>query len=201
MLKKFVSNALLSVVMDKDARQKLQDRQSSGATASKPAKSAKPGARSNQTKSEATSGEDVVDTIAQALAEARAEVSGERKSPERPAQGSLQSKRTPPVTPAPRPSAPSASPAQPQARESTPERERLIQEAMAIHRQKEHVLNDLDPAMREKLTVMAMYAMDPDSLPPEARAQAKADAEAEGLVDEIGGKARAGKKRPAPPRK
>lgn len=197
MLKKFVSNALLSVVMDKEARQKLQDRRS-GEPA--PEKTGKAASRSRKTGADDSSGEDVVDTIAQALAEARAEVSGKKKTASRPAQGSLQSKRAPAPDQAPRPSRPSA-PAAPAKRESTPERERLIQEAMAIHRQKSHILDDLDPEMREKLMVMAMYAMDPESLPPETRAQAKADAEAEGLVDEIGGNPRPLKKRTTPPRK
>lgn len=202
MLKKLVSNALLSVVMDKDARQKLKDRRTDDSAPNKPSQPGKSSKPSRKTPDRVTSGEDVVDTIAEALAEARAEVSGKKKpSAERPAEGSLQEKRSRP----PAPSATTSPPRRPaDKRPSTPERERLIQEAMAIHRQKSHVLDDLDPEAREKLMVMAMYAMDPDSLPPEARAQAKADAEADGLVDgrvdEIGGNARTKKKRPLPPR-
>lgn len=205
MLKKFVSNALLSVVMDKDARRKLKDRRGdapAGDGGDKAYQQGKPKGNVPRKAARAdTSGEDVVDTIAEALAEARAEVSGKKHKAERPAAGSLASKRAPAVERPPTPSAPPRPKTAPAGkRETTPERERLIQEAMTIHREKSHILDDLAPETREKLMVMAMYAMDPDSLPPAARAQAKADAEAEGLVDEIGG-ARQKKKRPAPPRK
>jgi len=168
MIKKFVSNALLSIVMDKDARKKLQNKNPKAATTPKTGTTGKP----RQPLPDNASGEDVVETIAQALAEARAEVSGKPRVPRK-------AKRTRSVAPAP-------------ARKSTatPEREQLIQQAMAIHREKSHVLDELDPALREKLMVMAMYAMDPSTLPPDVRKKAKTEAEAEtgaqGLVDDIG---------------
>ncbi|MBC8238998.1 MAG: hypothetical protein H8E30_00840 [Alphaproteobacteria bacterium] len=193
MIKKFVSNALLSVVLDKDARKKLH-----GMRPDKPAG----GKTSGNSLDDDTSGEDVIDTIAQALAEARAEVSrGPHTAKGSPTQRPAAQKRT---------SAPPA-PA-PQSRQSTaraaptPERERLIQEAMAIHREKSHVLDELDPAVREKLMVMAMYAMDPSSLPPDVRQKAKMDAEADGLtgnnglVDDIGASPLSPRKKPLPRR-
>ncbi len=190
MIRKFVSNALLSVVMDKDARKKLQDMRANkpaGSTLGKEAISEKSAKPRTKPLADTASSEDVIETIAQALAEARAEISGGK----RPANSS------PAPTPSPR------QPAAPQKRTpaATPERERLIQQAMAIHHEKAHVLEDLDPALREKLMVMAMYAMDPSSLPPDVRRKAKADAEAEGLVDDIGTPPGNPGKKPLPGRK
>jgi hypothetical protein len=84
---------------------------------------------------------------------------------------------------------------------TTPERERLIQQAIEIHREKAHVLENLSPALREKLMVMAMYAMDPSSLPPDIRRKARADTEAEGLVDDIGTRPGKPGKKPLPSRR
>ncbi len=187
MLKKLVSKALLSVVMDKDARRKLDQMRTQETAAGKPATSVskKPTAPAPVQTSSAggDSDADVIATIADALAHARAEVSGSatpapRKQPPAPS----------PKAPAPRP-APAPPPSvrdTPQTRSSTPEREQLLRDAMSIQRQKMHVIDELDPAAREKLMVMAMYVLDPSSLPPEQRAQAKADAEADGLVDDLG---------------
>jgi len=41
-------------------------------------------------------------------------------------------------------------------------RRALIAEAMAIHRSKSHIIDELDPEQREKLKVLAMHALDPD---------------------------------------
>lgn len=189
MIRKFVSNALLSVVMDKDAREKLQGmraKKNAGSTREKDTVPSMPDKSRAKEQADDASGEDVIETIAEALAEARAEISN----------GS------------PRPAAPTPHPTTPQGRNpvkdtartpaATPERERLIQQAMAIHREKAHVLEELDPALREKLTVMAMYAMDPSSLPPDLRRQAKLDAESEGLVDDVGARAKTARKKRRP---
>ncbi len=190
MIKKFVSNALLSVVMDKDARKKLNTMRKGEEDAKPKRKAAKSKAAKAEPRSD--SGEDVVDTIAQALAEARAEVAKGQDAPPRAAAPA-------PSEPRPRP------PAKPtrtrKAPASTPERERLIQEALSIQRQKSHVLDELDTATREKLMFMAMYAMDPSSLPPEVRKMAKAQSKAEGLVDDLGTKAGSLRKKPGKPRK
>jgi len=215
MIKKFVSNALLSVVMDKDARKKLQSMRSAGSSAGKStsdktdagnsAPETSDSSRSRARAGDVGSGEDVIETIAQALAEARAEV---EKGP-RPKTGATQlagasgtvRATSSPRAPIPSPPKPPSQPAVAQQRPaSTPERERLIQEALSIQRQKSHVLEELDPATREKLMVMAQYVMDPSSLPKSVREQAKADARSEGLVDNLGEKAGSLRKKPHPPR-
>jgi hypothetical protein len=193
-IKNFISNALLSVVMDKDARKKLQDLRSNkpaGAAPGKEAVSEKSATSRIKPLADDASGEDVMETIAQALAEARADISG----PKRPMPGSQVPMPSSPHQPSP-PAAPHRRPPA-----TTPERERLIQQAIEIHREKAHVLENLSPALREKLMVMAMYAMDPSSLPPDIRRKARADTEAEGLVDDIGTRPGKPGKKPLPSRR
>lgn len=158
MLKKFVSNALLSVVMDKSARKKLADRKAAASPASpdEPKKSKK----TKKTKEPATppsgeSDEQVLSTITDALAEARAEATG--KAP-----GSAGKKTEQRFEPA-------ANARTKDKGKASPEREALLKQAMSVHRQKQQVLNDLPAEARDKLMYMAMYAMDPTSLPPEGR--------------------------------
>jgi hypothetical protein len=176
MLKKFVSNALLSVVMDKNAREKLAERKSEAPP--KPAKSAK----SPKSEPIAESDEEILSTISDALTEARAEGSG--KAPNNGTRSKKQ--RFEPAPPARKPSP--ASPA-------SPEREELIKQAMSVHRSKQQVFDDLPAEMRDKLMFMAMHAMDPSSLPPEARGIVEKELEAEKLakgapVDDIGSAAK-----------
>ncbi len=174
MLKKFVSNALLSVVMDKTARKNLAERQAlkSPAPPEPPSKGQTP-----------SSDEDILSTISDALAEARAEVDRDA-----PANGSRnQHKRFEPTPP------PRKSPGK--AKAASPDRAELIKQAMSIHQQKQQILDDLPTETREKLMVMAMYAMDPGSLPPEERRMAEAELAAEkgssgGQVDDIGSAAK-----------
>jgi len=170
MLKKFVSDALLSVVMDKGARKKLKERQKQKTKlAERPQTSRNPPVLESE--------EDILSTISDALAEARAEVLG-NSSP-------------PPSATAKRTTSPS-SPTVPKT--ASAERQELLKQAMAIHRQKQDVLDDLAPETREKLMIMAMYAIDPNSLPPEARRIAEAENAAakdaaNDLVDDIGSSA------------
>jgi len=151
MLKKFVSNALLSVVMDKKARQKLQAvkeaktrGQSTTETVPDSAGTAATRATTNPEKSELEAradrygamlagaappsgdavDENPADLVRQALESAEAELANKRD-------------RKP----------------------MTPERQALIDQAMAIHRSKSHILDDLDDESREKLYVMAMEAL------------------------------------------
>ncbi len=156
MLKKFMSDALLSVVMDKRAREKLKQRQD--------AQNPKSMAKHKTTSDNPDNNADVLATISAALAEARAEVAGDEptNTPSRPA-----NTKVPPQTKATR--------KHPPVKESTPERQELIRQAMSIHRQKQDVLNELPAEMREKLLIMAMYAIDPESLSPEARKIAEAE--------------------------
>ncbi|NQV44617.1 MAG: hypothetical protein HQ501_06915 [Rhodospirillales bacterium] len=215
MIKKFISNALLSVVMDKDARKKLKGMRpetsdavapdktiSNKTTSEKPGVTRKKPLASNAGKASEADAEDVIGTIAEALAEARAEVEKAPRTARKA--GAIRNGRDK-QAPAPSPSPPRSpnppAPAQRKASPSSPERDRLIQEALSIQRQNAHILEELDPAMREKLMVMAQYVMAPSSLPPGVRKQAKADARSEGLVDNPGAKAGSLRKKPLPPRK
>ncbi len=185
MFKKFFSNALLSVVMDKTARKKLEairtKKKSSGETSGKT--SGKTSGNSKKTKTKKTrkpiptETDDLLNmTINEALEEARREAA------------------TPDAHPRiKKPALPAKPP-----RLGGAEREKLIAEAMNIHRQKTHILNDLDPAALDKLTLMATYALDPDSLPPEIRKELSAVAKSEGLVDQ-NGRIRSPRKAPRKP--
>lgn len=181
MLKKMVSDALLSVVMDKAARAKLKDRQDhkkKNNPETNPARAASPRAFESE--------DDILSTISDAIAEARAEVSGGSASTKTAA-----APRTKPAAPAPGRSAPKT---------ASPERQALIRQALAIHQQKQEVLDALPKEVREKLMIMAMYAIDPDALAPEARRIAEAEnalenSNANGLVDDIGGDAPRRRKR------
>lgn len=183
MLKKFVSNALLSVVMDKGARRKLADRQALKSSKQPDVQKTKPVTKAPAAESD----EDVLSTITDALAEARAEIaSGNGAS----TNGTENKQRRF----EPSPSARSTLPGKPagKTKAGSPARDELIKQAMSIHHQKQQVLDDLPEETREKLMVMAMYAMDPSSLPPETRSMVEAEIEAEksssgGPVDDIGG--------------
>jgi len=151
MIKKLVSNALLSMVMDKKAREKLnavqeqKRRQQGGAPATderarpergaaEPAGTKKPGrtakvearpprpARSNPPLIDE---DDPEALIREALEEAELEL--------------IQKRNKKPMT---------------------SERQALIDQAMAIHQSKSHVLDELDSEHREKLTFMALKALD-----------------------------------------
>ncbi|MDD9876357.1 MAG: hypothetical protein OXR84_02830 [Magnetovibrio sp.] len=143
MIKKFVSNALLSVVMDKKARAKFNSvRESKQPKAADepstdepgsdldiprmiPEPGAKPPTAPKPPAAQPPAGDDDPELlIRQALDSAEAEL-GRRKS-------------RPPAS---------------------PERQALIDQAMAIHSAKKHVLDDLDEDSREKLYVMAMEAL------------------------------------------
>lgn len=166
MIKKFVSNALLSMVMDKSAREKLAKRREPDAPAAPAAAKAGPVDQASD------AAEELARTIEMALADARAESGAQPRQASRPA---------------PQPAR--AEPAKPM----TPEREKLIRDAIMIHRQKTQMLDQLDPEMREKLTVMAMMALDPGSLPGGGK-PGKSGAGG-GPVDEIGGARKLPKKR------
>jgi regulator of protease activity HflC (stomatin/prohibitin superfamily) len=85
--------------------------------------------------------DDAAATIAEAIAEAKREA-GLAEAPEarrRPA-----GRKTPPPM--------------------TPERQRLIEDAIAIHRSKTHVFDGLSPEAKEKLMVMALHTLAPEVL-------------------------------------
>ncbi len=154
MIKKLVSNALLSMVMDKKARKKLnavqeqKRRQQGGASAdaesARPERAAtKPAASATMAKADRAAGaepraprpartappsideDDPEALIREALEEAELEL--------------IQKRNRKPMT---------------------SERQALIDQAMAIHKSKSHVLDDLDSEHREKLTFMALKALD-----------------------------------------
>ena len=143
MIKKLVSNALLSMVMDKKAREKFNaareakrrhkdgDAEPEAATAASP-HAAKTKSNTNapvpaaqRSRPPGGDADDAGELIRQALEEAELELISKRKK-----------------------------------KSMTPERQALIEHATAIHRSKSHVLDDLDPEHREKLTFMAMKALD-----------------------------------------
>jgi hypothetical protein len=155
MIKKLVSNALLSMVMDKKAREKFNAAQEAKARAKagadpKPApptvakapvpsaadprskapapsnKALRPSAAAPRVRPPAGEDDDAAELIRQALEEAELELINKRKR-----------------------------------KAMTPQRQALIEQAMAIHRSKSHVLDELDPEQRDKLTFMAMKALDP----------------------------------------
>lgn len=175
MIKKLLSNALLSMVMDKSAREKLakdrgeqpkQKKQAKQETRPEgPNPQGKIAQRPAHAPDAASQAEELARTIEAALEDARQEAANppKRKPPTAPSRASH-----------------SARPSQqkPQTRPMTPEREELIANAVRIHREKVKVLDELDPEAREKLAVMAMMALDPDSLPKAGNA---------GPVDDIGG--------------
>jgi len=178
-IKKLLSNALLSVVMDKSAREKLAGRKGdSGKEADKkPTKAPK---QADTTKNQraaprmdaAAQAEELARTIELALEDARQEAANPVRR-KRPAQTDVPAQ---PAKAAPKQTA------KPKARPMTPEREKLIQDAVRIHREKVKVLDELDPEAREKLAVMAMMMLDPDSLPGAGGGKASG-----GPVDDIGG--------------
>jgi len=150
MIKKFFSNALLSVVMDKKARDKinaLQDSKSQPAPA----------------ETEAASDMDIP-----------------RFLPDKGDQPKAAKHNRPPHIPPHRPPAVEEEDPGLLIREAletaerelaqklnpthkgkpvTPERQALIDQAMAIHQSKSHILDDLDQDQRDKLYVMAMQAL------------------------------------------
>lgn len=138
MIKKFVSRALLSMVMDKKARETLEKRRAgkagpeaapaSGKGDGRKAKSAKP---ATATQAPAPPGDDLLDDlpetlIRQAIDEAEREIT-RKKTAAGTGPGS--------------------------------ERARLIQEALDIQKRQSKLLDELPQAQREKLVVMAHQAL------------------------------------------
>jgi len=153
MLKKIVSNALLSMVMDKKARDKLgairdakkqrgQGAGTDGRQAETTPEVGKPTSPENELASEfartppprprAPDGPDVVDDPAELIRQSLD--AAEKELLDRQARMGRMTKG----------------------------RRALIAEAMAIHRSKSHIIDELDPEQREKLKVLAMHALDPD---------------------------------------
>ncbi len=154
MIKKLVSNALLSIVMDKKARDKFtavqeqKKRPPGDAADTQPAAKSQKGARSEKpnqaddmpaTRSAArlaaktsprppsADEDDAEALIREALESAELELIQKRKK-----------------------------------KPMTSERQALIEQAMAIHKSKSHVLDDLDQEHRDKLKFMALKTLDPD---------------------------------------
>ena len=178
-IKKLLSKALLSVVMDKSAREKLADQQQSRFKPKK--KSAKSDNRTPSTgpMDAANQAEALAQTIEDALDDARREAVNPvpRRNPAPVAKAPPQQRQT----------------AKPKARPMTPEREKLIRDAVRIHQEKVQVLDELDPEAREKLAVMAMMVLDPESFP---GSNNEGGGNGGGKpVDDIGGLRRTAKKR------
>jgi len=132
MIKKLFSRALLSMVMDKDARRTLDAMGSDDATPT-PSKKAK--GKKAKSKPARPPNDDMLDDlpatlIQQAVDEARREAA-------LPPEGGNTDGPGGPVS---------------------AERQKLIQQAMAVHKKQSKLLDELPPEEREKLTVMAMHA-------------------------------------------
>jgi len=128
MIKKFVSKALLSVFMDKQARDKLEARQKPKATQANaegvhrtemiPSQPADPMKDMNQ--------DEIASLIRDSLDEAERELV-ERKTK----------------------------------KIANPKRQALIEQAMSIHRSKQHIVDELPQEQREKLMYMALQTLGP----------------------------------------
>ena len=164
---KFVSKALMSVVLDKGARKKLE-----GRSASKKKKVIKKRARVEETIVHSSSAADPIAEDAQAimevLAEARQMIApGDNLEPSEPdkLRHQLQQRRT------------GTHQALDQALDSlstrkksmTPERQALINGAVALTKMKANVLDDLAPEQREKLQAMAVATFAGQMAPPKGR--------------------------------
>lgn len=121
MIKKLFSKALLSVVMDKNARERLEtvSRQREALKAQAAENAARPQPEPELTR------EQVLDSL-------------------RDAAEGLKEKK-----------------------EMTPDRRALIEQAMAVQRSKEHVLNELSKEQRDKLYVVAMKSLKMDPTDPD----------------------------------
>lgn len=129
MIKKFVSNALLSVFMDKKAREVLKaSRAQQEETNVKPAKPESIEDLENavvQSDPMETMGKDEISAlIRDSLDEAEREIINRKTK-----------------------------------RAANPERQALIDQAMAIHRAKRHIVDDLPPEQKEKLMFMALKTL------------------------------------------
>ena len=133
MIKKFVSNALLSVFMDKQAREKLQSKNKPKASArSKPSSPTDVIDLENQMIGgdplENMNKEEVAALIRDSLDEAEREIVSQKTK-----------------------------------RAANPDRQALIDQALSIQRSKRHIVDDLPPDQREKLMFMALKTLgDPD---------------------------------------
>jgi hypothetical protein len=176
MIKRFVSNALLSLVMDKSAREKLhraQDAKAKTAPAAPPSRETAPAApahpdasvrgvrvRSPQSvsapgappaaaPSRAADADDPLAVIEQAIAEARRSLGMD--PPQAGASEVGAARRAAKAHPAGKTGAAPA------------DREALIAQALSIHSQKSQMLDELDDDARDKLRLMAIKALDPEA--------------------------------------
>jgi len=162
MIKKLVSNALLSMVMDKKAREKFS-------------------AVQEAKRRPEDDGEHAPDTSLhgkpQAKAQAKAETNPKANPKARPLADDMPGRAPAPSQTRRPPTAEEETEAlirealesaelelvnKRKRKTMTPQRQALIDQAMAIHASKSHILDDLDPEHRDKLTFMAMKALDPD---------------------------------------
>jgi len=155
MIKKFLSNALLSVVMDKKARRKLEI-----SRGGKPDnKQAKKRPKSESTNPDTTrplkvDPEKNIASLSNALLGAPPPPPpAGGKTPDEMSRGEIdalikQSLQTAEDELKPKP-------------KINPERQALIQQALSIRNQQAKILDDLDPEQREKLTALALHTLDP----------------------------------------
>ena len=149
MLKKFVSKAMLSLVMEKGAREKLERVRESKRKAAGPdqgqllqkASPAKPGKGEKQKTAQQSDPDFLLDALS------RLETALENGALDEAAS----SPPAPPLSPPPHGGGGT--------REMTAQRQQLIRQALEIQRAKSSVLNDLDPEDRLRLHLMAKKIM------------------------------------------
>ena len=158
MLKKFVSNALLSVVMDKKARERLQAAKESKKHSDQPtASTSTPEIAAPGNASRASSGKK--SPKKKSDFQARADRYGALLAGAAPPSGDAVEEDTADLVRQALESAESELANNRDRKPMTPNRKALIDQAMAIHKSKSHILDDLDDESREKLYVMAMEAL------------------------------------------
>ncbi len=129
MIKKFVSNALLSVFMDKKARDKLQ---SARDPKQAPATERTPSTDIDDLENQMVGGDPLDDM-------SRDEVAALIRDSLEEAEREIVSRKT--------------------KHAANPNRQALIDQAMAIHRSKRHIVDELPPEQREKLMYMALKTL------------------------------------------
>jgi len=144
MFKKFFSRALLSVVMDKNARQTLDAMKSPEDAQPAPDRGTPAKGKKLKPRPPRPPGDDMLDDLPETLIQSA--VDAARRQAQVP----------PPNAGRPGPGGPVSA-----------ERQKLLDEAMAVHRKQSKLLDDLPPEQRDKLTAMALTAFG------DARAQRK----------------------------
>jgi hypothetical protein len=161
----FVSKALMFVMLDKDARKKLEGRSSS-----KKKKSSKkqPRIKKATTRSADPLADDA-QAVMEALAEARQIITAPAENLEPTEPVKLKRKLSKQHAGTHKALDQALDALSEQKKSMTPERQALIQEAVALTKMKAKILDDLAPEQREKLQAMAVATFSGHVAPPKGR--------------------------------